>query len=196
MSWNSFLNPQISAQRQRSWNSGPLRPHQVSPGYLVRLYHVYDTYPDHRSSQTPFEPGVGICCGDYRTNTTHVISPLAVRQHLNWSNRNPTQFISFYDDLDKAHDERNRRAGSRPPDTVHIVVVDLKNGQDLWANNKQEIMEMMQAFGDTAFDINATMGRNEWLVWGCVLPQYVAGHVIDSMWDSSDDEYTKELAMQ
>ena len=143
------------------------RPHHFEPGEeFVELYHVYDD-----RSQTPFIPEVGIQCADtnnYIMNAWHVITGQAIRRHLDWSNRRPTQFISFYDDLATARREKSRRIDSGRRQAVRIAHIRLNNGTNVWFFSKQELLSMMQAVNEPAFDINRTMGRGEWMVWGAV----------------------------
>ncbi|KAK1091139.1 hypothetical protein LTR48_006897, partial [Friedmanniomyces endolithicus] len=71
------------------------KPHEFAEQDYVDLYHVYDNL-----SRTPFQPGIGIECEDpdeYLMSPWHVITPVAMRQHLDWWNRHRTQFVSFYD---------------------------------------------------------------------------------------------------
>ena len=73
----------------------------------VDLFHVYDNL-----SQTPYQTDRGIQCGDpdqYLMQAWHVITPRTLMRHSDWWNRNRTQFISFYDNLDIAQNEAQRR---------------------------------------------------------------------------------------
>jgi hypothetical protein len=152
------------------------RPHGFQVGQHVDLYHVYDNL-----SQTPFEPGYGIACGDpdnYYMKVWYVITPSAVREHLDWSNRKPTQFISLYDNLNDATREANRRRNNvwqgRQPNSVRIAHVRLNGNCGVWANSRDEILAMMNALeysGDT--DVFRNLGRTEWLVWGFIPEELV-----------------------
>jgi hypothetical protein len=94
------------------------QPHQFGPGESsIDLWHVYDDL-----SQTSYHPGTGIQCGDpndYFVNAWHIITPKAMRRHLDWRNRKQTQFISFYDNENDARREvhftgRNKRRSYEP----------------------------------------------------------------------------------
>jgi hypothetical protein len=94
------------------------QPHQFGPGESsIDLWHVYDDL-----SQTSYHPGTGIQCGDpndYFVNAWHIITPKAMRRHLDWRSRKQTQFISFYDNENDARREvhftgRNKRRSYEP----------------------------------------------------------------------------------
>ena len=82
------------------------RSHRHS-GTDISLYHVYDSL-----SQTPYVPGYGISCGDpntYLIHPQHLITYANIGKHLRWQNREPTIFISLFDNLEAAHSEAQRR---------------------------------------------------------------------------------------
>lgn len=144
------------------------RPYHFGPSEeFVELYHVYDN-----QSQTPLIPDVGIQCADtnnYIMDAWHVITGKAIRRHLDWSNRRPAQFVSFYDDLATARRDKSRRIGSgKSPQAVRIAHIRLSKGTNVWFFSKQEWLSMMQAVNEPRFDINSTMGRRDWIVWGAV----------------------------
>lgn len=156
------------------------RPHQfqANQGHLD-LYHVYDNL-----SQTPYQQGIGIECGDldrYFMNAGHVITPVAMRRHLNWANREHTQFISFYSDRADAIRERNRRRGQtnvpkgehRDASSVRVAHVRITPNSNIWAFSRNEMLAMMSSFGMPVFDIMASSHPNEWFVWGDVPDQLV-----------------------
>ncbi|KAK0671529.1 hypothetical protein QBC41DRAFT_315498 [Cercophora samala] len=72
----------------------------------VKLYHVYDDL-----SQTPYNEGLGIHAGvsDRPPGPQRGITAKSLRNHLNWSHRNPTPYISLWDDWAKAEKEVERR---------------------------------------------------------------------------------------
>lgn len=131
-------------------------------------------------SRTPFQHGVGIECEDpdeYVMNAWHVITPLAMNRHLDWSNRNPTQFISFYGDLGAATREQQRRlhqtfvpgGGHRDGNSVRIAHVRLPRDTNVWAFSRAEMLDMMGVFGQPAqHQTFRTSGPSEWFVWGVV----------------------------
>ena len=152
------------------------RPHQFEPDeHYIDLYHVYDNL-----SRTPFRHGVGIECEDpdeYVMNAWHVITPLAMRHHLDWRNRNRTQFVSFYDNLADALHEQQRRltqpfvrhAGRRRAPSVQIAHVRIPRGTNVWAFSRQEMLDMIGTFGHVArMEMFRMSGVSEWFVWGVV----------------------------
>ncbi|KAK0714460.1 hypothetical protein B0T21DRAFT_375942 [Apiosordaria backusii] len=72
----------------------------------VKLYHVYDDL-----SQTPYREGLGICAGisDPPPGQQHKVTAKSLINHLNWSHRNATPYISLWDDWGKAEKEVERR---------------------------------------------------------------------------------------
>lgn len=68
--------------------------------------------------------------------------------------------------------------GERNPQTVCVAMVRLRPGTNVWFFSKQELLTMMQTVGESAQDINATMSRSEWLVWGSVQDSCVVNHDI------------------
>jgi hypothetical protein len=147
------------------------KPHGFQVGQHIDLYHVYDNL-----SQTQFERGYGITCGDpdnYCMGAWHVITPTAVRKHLDWRNRQPTQFISLYDSLEHAKAEKERRLNKirygRQPNTVKIAHVRLDGNCRVWANSRDEILAMMNAVGYSGrTDVFTNLGSSEWLVLGFI----------------------------
>lgn len=151
------------------------RPHQFVNENYIDLYHVYDNL-----SRTQYEHGIGINCEDpneYIINAWHVITPFAMRRHLNWSNRIPTQFVSFYDNMaDAARAQHHRRSRPfvsggiyRDPNSVRIAHVRLPRGTNVWAFSRAEMLDMMGVFGNAArLEMLRTSGANEWFVWGVV----------------------------
>jgi hypothetical protein len=149
------------------------RPHQFVNEDYIDLYHVYDNL-----SRTPYEHGVGINCDDPNDsvmNAWHIITPSAMRRHLYWKNRIPTQFLSFYDNMADASQELNRRrshlfvqgVGRRDPNSVRIAHVRLSRGTNVWAFSRLEMLDMMDVFGSSARrDMFLTSGASEWFVWG------------------------------
>jgi hypothetical protein len=150
------------------------QPHRFGPGEtFVDLWHVYDGL-----SQTPYEPGIGIQCGDpdqYFVNACHVITPKAMRRHLNWQNSVKTQFISFYDNQADARREAQRRRRMYTPGrgAVRIAHVRLSLGTNVWFFSRQEMLAMMRAVDDYGMDLVSCSGRTEWFVWGRVPDEYV-----------------------
>jgi len=144
------------------------QPHQFVNEDHIDLYHVYDNL-----SRTPYEHGVGINCddpNDYVMNAWHVITPSAMRRHLDWNNRIPTQFVSFYDNMADASqplDQRRGRpivwgVGLRDPNTVRIAHVRLPRGTNIWAFSRPEMVNMMDVFGSSARrDMFMTSEANE-----------------------------------
>lgn len=141
----------------------------------IDLWHVYDDL-----SRTPFRSGIGIQCedeNDYLMNAWHVITPEAMKRHLDWTNRRPTQFISFYEDEQAARREARRRrnqawvagVGPRNPASVQIARVRLLRGTNVWAFSRGEMLSMMGAFGQAArLELLRVSTPGEWFVWGCV----------------------------
>jgi hypothetical protein len=88
-------------------------PHQFNP-FTVRnlqFYHVYDGL-----SQTPYIPSLGIEAGDpniYFIRYCHRITVHSIAKHLDWKQREPTSFISLFDDRECAIRESHRRASRR-----------------------------------------------------------------------------------
>jgi hypothetical protein len=93
----------------------------------LHLYHVYDAL-----SQTPLH-AEGISCGDpntYLMGAQHIIIYDKMAKHLDWKNREPTYFISFYASRAAAWAEAQRRRShrnvggrSRQPDSVRAATV-------------------------------------------------------------------------
>ncbi|GIZ45346.1 hypothetical protein CKM354_000851900 [Cercospora kikuchii] len=157
------------------------RPHQFAANEeYVDLWHVYDNL-----SQTPFKPGIGIQCkddNDYVMNAWNVITPLTMRQHLNWRNRKATQFVSLYSDPAAAQHEQQRRrnqgivpgVGPRNVHSVRIAHVRIPPGTGVWFFSRSEMLEMMATFGDGArFEMFTTSAPSEWFVWGRVPEELV-----------------------
>jgi hypothetical protein len=154
------------------------QPHQFGPGEdYVDLWHVYDNL-----SQTPYQTGIGIQCGDPRefyVKAWHIITPKAMRRHLDWRNRNQTQFISFYDNENQATREAQRRRDSNMPGRglVRIAHVRIPNGTGVWVFSRREMLSMMLALDDNGTDLITSSGSREWFVWG-VVPE----HLVRNIW--------------
>lgn len=157
------------------------RPHRFDEGQeYLDLYHVYDNL-----SRTPFRHGIGIECEDldeYIMNPWHVITPQKMRQHLDWRNRQSTQFISFYGDQNAAIQEQHLRrhqnfvpgVGQRDVGSVRIAHVRLPRHTGIWVFSRDEMLDMMQTFGPQArLEAFTTSGRSEWFVWGHVPEEFV-----------------------
>lgn len=152
------------------------RPHQfgIDEDY-IDLYHVYDNL-----SRTQFRHGIGTECEDpdeYVMNPWLVITPLAMRRHLDWSNRNRTQFSSFYNLLGAAMREQQRRlnqpfvpnVGHRDGNSVRIAHVRLPQGTNVWAFSRAEMLQMMGTHGGQAqLDMLRISEPSQWFVWGVV----------------------------
>ncbi|KAF2137743.1 uncharacterized protein K452DRAFT_278101 [Aplosporella prunicola CBS 121167] len=161
-------------------------PHQFGPNERLTLYHVYDNL-----SQTPLDER-GIECGDPNillVNPWHVITVDKIKDHLDWSSRNPTQFISFYNDKDKAIDEANRRREQRwvyngeedrfkkrYPEKVRIAVVELEKASSVWVFSREDLKRMLGSHPDVFYGTHRP-GHNEWFVWGHVPRENVAGYL-------------------
>ena len=152
------------------------QPHQFGHNVQhIDLYHVYDNL-----SRTLYQPGVGIECEDrdnYYMDAWHVITPAAMSKHLDWKNRERTQFISFYDNLNDALNEAQRRriqpfvrnAGARDPASVRVAHVRLLQNTSTWSFSRAEMLNMMATFGPQAqWQMLPVSGRSEWFVWGVV----------------------------
>ena len=137
--------------------SDVFRPHAFQPTEAhIDLYHVYDNL-----SQTPYQRGIGIECGDpdeYVMNAWHVITPNTMSQHLDWYNRQPTQFISLFADRNAAAQEAQRRrnqafvpgGGQRIPNSVRTAHIRLSRGTNVWFFSRAEMLAMMATFGPQA----------------------------------------------
>ena len=143
----------------------------------VDLYHVYDNL-----SRTPYQHGIGIECEDpdnYIMNAWHVITPSAMIKHLDWRNRTPTQFISFYNRLEDAQREQQRRrnqpyVGRRIRGPVRIAHVRLLPNTNVWAFSRAEMLNMMGIFSNQAQQQTfSTSAPSEWFVWGFVPDEFV-----------------------
>lgn len=162
------------------WLRQIFQPHQFVNEDYIDLYHVYDNL-----SRTPFHHGIGIECEDpneYIMNPWHVITPIAMKRHLDWKNRIRTQFVSFYDNRAAALQEQQRRSGQRvvkdvgyrDPNSVRIAHVHIPRDTHLWVFSRTEMLNMMGVFGDAArLDMLKVSGANEWLVWGVVPEELV-----------------------
>lgn len=157
------------------------QPHQFrADEQHVDLYHVYDNL-----SRTPYQHGIGIECEDpdnYIMNAWHVITPSAMIKHLDWGNRTRTQFISFYNSLEDAEREQQRRrnqpyvrdVGRRNPRSVRIAHVRLSRNTNVWAFSRAEMLSMMGTFGHEAqLQTMRTSAPSEWFVWGVVPDEFV-----------------------
>ncbi|KAK2007895.1 hypothetical protein LZ32DRAFT_609898 [Colletotrichum eremochloae] len=147
------------------------QPHQfgINEQY-VNLYHVYDDL-----SRTPYQHGIGIECEDpdiYFMNAWHVITPSAIGKHLNWCNKAPTQFMSFYNNLKTARCEQYRRCnqtyvhdvGYRRPESVRIAHVRLPRNTNVWAFLHEEMLGMMGTFG-AGLEMSRISDPSELFVW-------------------------------
>ena len=152
------------------------RSHRHS-GTDISLYHVYDSL-----SQTPYVPGYGISCGDpntYLIHPQHLITYANIGKHLRWQNREPTIFISLFDNLEAAHSEAQRRvqnpwvseaaagrAVRRQPFSVRIAEVSARRLD--WANvfyfSTGELIQMLRLPGNHA--LRPSLNRAEWFVLG------------------------------
>ncbi|KAM0704590.1 hypothetical protein Q7P35_008824 [Cladosporium inversicolor] len=150
------------------------KPHQFGPGEKsIDFWHVYNNL-----SRTPYESGVGIQCRDpdqYYVNAWHVITPKAMRRHLDWRNRVDTQFISFYEDQADAKREAQRRRNmhTRERGAVRIAHINIPQGSNVWFFSRQEMLDMMRALGDYGVDLMSCSGSTEWFVWGRVWQECV-----------------------
>jgi hypothetical protein len=172
----SYMQPSAVEQLEEVF-----RPHRFrADEHHIDLYHVCDNL-----SRTPYQHGIGIQCEDpdeYFMNAWHVITPSAMMKHLDWRNRTPTQFISFYDKLEDAEREAQRRryqlnvpdGGRRFPGTVRIAHVRLPWNTNVWAFSRAEMLSMMSFVGGQAhLDILRFSARGEWFVWGNVPDEFV-----------------------
>lgn len=103
-------------------------------------------------------------------------------KHLDWRNRTRTQFISFYNNLEDAQREQQRRrnqpyvrdVGRRIPGSARIAHVRLLRNTNVWAFSRAEMLSMMGTFGDQAqLQTFRTSARSEWFVWGFVPDEFV-----------------------
>nr|POF06889.1 hypothetical protein CFP56_31513 [Quercus suber] len=147
----------------------------------IDMYHVYDNL-----SRTPFQHGIGIECGDpdnYLVYPEHVITAQAMRNHLDWNNREDTQFISFYSSLGAASIEQRRRqrqhfvagVGYREADSVQIAHVRLSRDSNVWLFSRAEMLGMMKkvTWPMAVHNLWLTSGAQEWFVWWNVPEQFV-----------------------
>nr|POF18006.1 hypothetical protein CFP56_13417 [Quercus suber] len=157
------------------------RPHQFDVGQqYIDLYHVYDDL-----SRTQFYHGTGIQCEDsriYVMDAWHVITPRAMLKHLDWGNREATQFISFYADHGYAVAEQQRRmnqpfvsgVGYRNRHSVRIAHVRLARDSNVWVFSRQDLLNMMQTnFPASVRELWVSSGPQEWFVWGTVPETFV-----------------------
>lgn len=133
-------------------NRNRFRPHQFAND-VQYLYHVYDNL-----SQTPYRQGRGIQSGDincYLMHPQYIITDQAMANHLNWNNREPTYFISLYDNLDRAQLEANRRRSQvfvpnqvkrRDPGSVGIAKVSVYKLEMLkvFYFSREDLLEMLR----------------------------------------------------
>lgn len=161
------------------------RPHQFGNDVQhIDLYRVYDNL-----SRTPYQLGVGIECEDpdnYYMEAWHVITPATMSKHLDWENRERTQFISFYDNLVDALTEQQRRrgqtfvpnVGQRDPASVRVAHVRLPQNTNVWCFSRAEMLNMMETFGSkTQWQMIPVSGQSEWFVWGAV-PDHLVLRII------------------
>jgi hypothetical protein len=106
-----------------------------------------------------------------------VITPKAMRRHLDWRNRVDTQFISFYDNQADARREAQRRRNMNTwgRGSVCIAHVSIPLGKGVWLFSRQEMLGMMRAVGDHGIDLMACSGSTEWFVWDHVPDSCVIG---------------------
>src|SRR4051794_6192737 len=86
------------------------KSHQFDPFTVrdLKFYHVYDGL-----SQTPHIPGFGIQAGDmnvYLMRYCHRITLASITKHYDWGQREPTSFISLFDNEKVAREEARQRA--------------------------------------------------------------------------------------
>lgn len=138
---------------------------------VQHLYHVYDNL-----SQTPYREGAGIECGDVNSYIMHpqyIITYHAMANHLNWNNREPTYFISLYDDLHRAQLEANRRTnqvsvpnqvGRRNPASVRIAEISVHELERLnvFYFSRNDLIQMLRPPPNHPVFINSSPG--EWFV--------------------------------
>ena len=176
-----YLNPDglrphrhTPANRVHYLNPDAFRPHQYTPADQIHhLYHVYDNL-----SQTPYVPGIGINAGDpntYWMHPQHIITYAAMEKHFDWSNREPTYFISLYSDINTARREANRRRNRihirepsgqvqrRDPASVRIAEVSIRELDRLkvFYFSREEMINMLQAPMNHPVFYNSQ--RGEWL---------------------------------
>lgn len=101
-----------------------------------------------------------------------------MKKHLDWGNKVPTQFISFYNSLEAAVREQRRRHsqlhGTRTPQSSRIAHVRLPRNTNVWAFSRAEMLSMMGTFGPQAqVEMSQVCARSEWFVWGAVPDELV-----------------------
>ncbi|KAI9682391.1 MAG: hypothetical protein M1817_000445 [Caeruleum heppii] len=87
-------------------------PHFLAPSTeaFLKLFHVFDDL-----SQTPYRRGRGIEAGDKHVDHVsywHRITAAALGKHLDWTQREPTSFISLFADEEAAQREAQRRVAN------------------------------------------------------------------------------------
>ncbi|KAF2143149.1 uncharacterized protein K452DRAFT_286000 [Aplosporella prunicola CBS 121167] len=150
----------------------PIKPHQFSPGEVQKLYHVYDD-----CSQTQLSE-VGIVCGNsccYISEPQNDITVTSILRHLDWSNRCPTPFISFYDNRERAFKEANRRRKMpvwwRDRMSVKVAEIQLTRDSAVWVFSKKDLLCILGSHPD----ISRMADRSEWFAWGVLPEEYVVG---------------------
>ena len=145
--------------------------HRFTTDDVQHLYHVYDNL-----SQTPYCAGAGIECGDinsYIMHPQHIITYRAMVNHLNWDNREPTYFISLYDDLHRAQLEVNRRRSQvlvpsqmhqRDPASVRLAEISVRELERLnvFCFSRNDLLRMLHPPPNHPVFVNSSPG--EWFV--------------------------------
>ena len=152
------------------------RSHRCGGEDLI-LYHVYDVlrfpeHPDKRvGSQTPYRHKFGISCGDpntYYIHPQHLIAYENFGRHLDWSNREPTYFISLYDNrndaLREGRNRQNRFFDRRMRGLVRIVAVSARRLDNVGAFyfSTTELRQMLQL--TALHNLWTLTNRAEWFV--------------------------------
>lgn len=114
----------------------------------------------------------------------HIITYEAMAKHLDWENREPTYFISLFDDLSLALREADRRrnqprvpreARRRNPASVHIAQISVHklDHHDVFYFSRNELISMLQAPPNNPVSYNSTAA--EWFVMEFVPDDAVVG---------------------
>lgn len=178
--------------------SDRFRSHRCQPGQDIRLFHVYDNL-----SQTPYQPGYDIESGDpntYLINPQHLITYVKMGQHLDWQNREPTNFISFYDNPCHALTEARRRMQQRyvpnqgtntyrSPESVRIAVVSARrlDNSNAFYFSTSDLIAMLQI--PSNHNLRPSLTQGEWFVMDFVpeaalLGDYSPQHFSVMQWNN------------
>ena len=151
----------------------PFKSHSFpSEERCISLYRVYDNL-----SQSQFDDITGFQAGDPDRSSKsprEVFTPERIHEHLDWYNKNPTPFISFWATFDEADCKLKKRLernwnGLDPHSlTIAEVVIPVGRGRTVWLNDRRDVLKMVDQADELYKGIYKNFANLEWWVWGSV----------------------------